>query len=67
MVEAKFLRCRDVMLRYGLARSTIYDLVRRKEMPAPVKLGARASAWSVAELELWERSRQAKYTAKGVS
>jgi prophage regulatory protein len=41
----RLLRLNEVMLRLGLGRSSIYELVRRGELCSPVKLGARASAW----------------------
>lgn len=39
-------------------RSTIYDLVRKGEMPAPVRLSERVSAWRTADLIEWLESKQ---------
>ncbi len=41
-----------------LGRSTIYDLVRKGEMPAPVRLSERVSAWRTADLIEWLESKQ---------
>ncbi|TCB48526.1 AlpA family phage regulatory protein [Acinetobacter sp. ANC 4779] len=41
-----------------LGRSTIYDLVRKGDMPAPVKLSKRVSAWRTADLIEWLDSKQ---------
>jgi prophage regulatory protein len=54
------LRLRAVEARTGLARSTIYERIRRNEFPAQVKLGARASGWIEAEVNAWVDSRIAE-------
>lgn len=38
-------------------RSTIYDLVRKGDMPAPIKLSERVSAWRSADLIEWLESK----------
>lgn len=55
----KYLRRQAVSERYGLPRSTLYELISKGLFPKPVRLGARAVAWSVEELEAWERARMA--------
>ncbi len=39
-------------------RSTIYDLVRKGDMPAPVRLSERVSAWRTSDLIEWLESKQ---------
>lgn len=39
-------------------RSTIYDLVRKGDMPAPVRLSERVSAWRSTDLIEWLESKQ---------
>ena len=43
----------------GLGRSALYDAVKRKEFPAPVKLtsSGRAVAWRVSDLQNWAAAR----------
>lgn len=41
-----------------LGRSTIYDLVRKGEMPPPVRLSERVSAWRTTDLIEWLESKQ---------
>jgi len=53
-----YLRRPAVSERYGLPASTLYDWIAKGQFPRPVRLGARAVAWSVAELEVWERGRR---------
>ena len=54
---SKFLRLTEVTARVGLAESTLYAKVARKEFPAPVKIGPRASAWLEEEVEKWMADR----------
>jgi len=54
---SKFLRERDVLERTRLARSTMRCYVQRGTFPAPIKIGARASAWIESEIEGWMRAR----------
>lgn len=41
-----------------LGRSTIYDLVRKGDMPSPIRLSERVSAWRTADLIKWLESKQ---------
>jgi len=52
-----YLRRAAVCERYGVPISTLYDWISKGLFPRQVRLGARAVAWSVAELEAWERTR----------
>ena len=59
---ATLLRMRQVRLRTGLSRSTIYLKIKTGEFPAQVSLGPRAVGWLEAEVDRWiasciERSR----------
>jgi len=53
-----FLTVSEVATRYKMSASTIYRMLRRREIPA-FKMG---SDWrfSVEELEKWEQSRTAR-------
>lgn len=41
----------------GLARSTIYEFIKRGSFPAPVRIGKRAVGWRYREIESWLESR----------
>ena len=56
----EFLDFYEVSRRVGLARTTIYGLIRRGSFPAPAKLGTRASRWSAGEIAAWMRERLAE-------
>lgn len=56
--RTSLLRRRCVEAQTGLARSTLYKLIRNGNFPAPVKLtGSRAVAWSSDAVNAWVASR----------
>ena len=52
-----FLRLPDVKAVTGLSKTSIYDLIREKSFPAPVRLGPRAVAWVKSEIKQWAAER----------
>lgn len=50
-------RRRQVEHLVQLSRSTIYAAVKAGTFPAPVRIGARAVAWRVSEVEQWLEAR----------
>ena len=54
----RYLRRKAVCARYNFANSTLYVWIKQGLFPAPVKLGPRMVAWSIEELEEWERTRK---------
>jgi len=58
------LRLPEVKAHTGLSRSELYRRIAKGAFPAPVKIGARASAWSSAEIERWKAERIAERDAK---
>jgi prophage regulatory protein len=57
MVE-EILRKRRVLSVIGMGNTWLNDSVKRKEFPAPVKLGARAIGWRRSDVEAWLADRQ---------
>jgi len=43
-------RINDIMLLFGIGRSTVYDLVKKKVLPQPIKLGG-TSIWLRSEID----------------
>ncbi len=58
------LRLPQVRSHTGLSRSELYRRIAEGAFPAPVKIGARASAWSSFEVEHWIAERIAERDAK---
>jgi prophage regulatory protein len=55
--EKALARRRQVEQLVQLSRSTIYAAVKAGTFPAPVRIGARAVAWRVSEVEQWLEAR----------
>ena len=56
--QVSLLRLCDVQARCGLARSTIYRLMRDELFPKPIKVGFRAVRWREREITEWVESRR---------
>lgn len=61
------LRLPQVKARTGLSRSELYRRIAIGTFPAPIKIGARASAWSSTEIECWITERIAQRDAKSAT
>jgi len=65
--EHRLIRIHAVMKLTGLARSTIYHLMKDNEFPKPIKIGDRAVAWLLEEIEAWiDHKIKAANSFKGV-
>jgi len=53
----KFLKMDDVVRKTSLSRSSIYELMDKKEFPAPVRIRSRKRAWLLSEVTLWMEAR----------
>ena len=58
LMRTEFIRRPEVDDLVKLSRSTIYLMIKRGEFPAPVRLGRRAVAWRVSDIENWIASRE---------
>lgn len=60
--EPSILRRKQVEIRTGLARSTIYQYMRDGAFPKPIRLGPRAVGWIESDVSAWigERIQSAK-------
>ncbi|GEC97740.1 hypothetical protein ZRA01_38130 [Zoogloea ramigera] len=47
------LPIRSVQAQTNLGRTKIYDLIRKGDFPAPIKLGARTARWPAAAIDAW--------------
>lgn len=53
----RIIRRREVEVRTGLSRSTLYAMMAEGEFPKPIKLGKRAVGWREADIAAWLESR----------
>jgi len=55
--EARILRIKKVKERTGLSRSTIYSLIKERNFPPPIPIGARAVGWLSSDVDAWIEAR----------
>lgn len=53
----RLIRLKEVMQTTGLARSTIYKVMKEGSFPSSVPLGARSVAWLDGEVQNWVKAR----------
>ena len=58
-VTPELYRSRDVCATLGIARSTLYELIKTDGFPQPVRVSKRAVRWRRIDVEEWARSRPA--------
>lgn len=51
--DLAILRLPEVMRLVGLAKSTIYQMIKDERFPRPVSLGPRAVGWPVCDIHAW--------------
>lgn len=49
----KLLKLKDVIAITSLSKASVYRQVNAGTFPAPIRIGPRAIAWVVAEIDLW--------------
>ena len=54
--QPKFLRKPEVLRRVPFSGPTLQRKVKEGTFPAPVRIGARAVAWLIADIEAWENA-----------
>lgn len=55
--EVIFLRLPKVKALTGLSKSSLYELIRDNNFPAPIHLGPRTVAWVSSEVRQWAAER----------
>ena len=53
MPLAMYLRLPELTQRLGIARSTVYKLIKNDGFPKPVKITRRTSVWSEDEVQAY--------------
>jgi prophage regulatory protein len=55
----QLIRRPETQSRTGLTTSRLYELMAKGEFPRPVRIGTRAVAWNVEEVDRWIADRLA--------
>lgn len=52
----RFIRLPVVLRRYGISKTTIYDLIAKSKFPKPIHVG-RSALWSVQEFDRFDQAK----------
>ena len=47
------LKLKDVIVKTGLGKTSLYALLKKSQFPKPLSLGLRAVGWLESEIEAW--------------
>ena len=56
-MEERFVRFKELRLRVGLSRSTIWRLVQTDQFPRPRRIAKSATGWLASEVDSWIQER----------
>ena len=59
MADKVWLTDREIAVRLGIARPTVWGWVKKGRFPAPYKISENTSRWKLSEVEAWEQARTA--------
>ena len=62
--QVKVIRIPAVIDMVGLCKASIYNMIKRGDFPAPIKLGPKASGWMVSEVQGWIADRASARVCK---
>ena len=57
-MRTELIRRPEVERRVQLSRSSIYSMLAEGAFPSPIRIGRRAVAWRVKDIEDWIRCRE---------
>lgn len=61
-MTTKLIRLEEVSNLTGLKKSALYRRISENTFPSPIKLGGKASRWSLAEIQAWiEKAVEARH------
>lgn len=58
MLEDRYIRIKELAIMLGIAKSTIYRLVKENKFPKQIKLTERTSVWRLSEVNQWIKQRE---------
>lgn len=64
VTENRILRRAEVERRTGFKRAHLYDLIKKRKFPRPLRLGKRAVGWKADEVNHWIATRRKRRMCK---
>ena len=67
--DLRYMRLEDVVHTTGVGKSTLFNLIKRGEFPAPIRVLPNTSRWLSDEVQEWikQTSRRARFVGLGKS
>ena len=53
MIQDRYVRIKELSMMLGIARSSIYRLMKEDKFPKQIKLTERTSVWRLSVIEQW--------------
>ena len=63
MTQNNILRIKQVLLKSGLSRTVMYDLIQQGSFPKQIKLAERSCGWLESEINEWINKRASERDA----
>lgn len=61
-MTTKLISLKEVSSLVGLKKSALYRRISENTFPSPIKLGGKASRWSLVEIQAWiEKAVEVRY------
>lgn len=54
--EIRFIRLKEVLAICGMSRTSVYEAIKERKFPAPIRLYGRSTAWIKSEVQQWAQN-----------
>jgi prophage regulatory protein len=58
MIQDRYIRIKELSMMLGIARSSIYRLMKEDKFPKQIKLTERTSVWRLSVIEQWVTDKE---------
>lgn len=65
LANLRYVRERDILKALPMGKTTLWELVGKKDFPQPIKLSKGITVWNEAEVLSWIESRSSDGTSDG--
>ena len=62
----RIIRREEVTRLTGIARATLYKLIKEGRFPSPLRLGERSVGWRLADIDAWLAAPERRWDPKEV-
>lgn len=58
MIEDRYIRIKELAVMLGIAKSTIYRLIKENKFPKQIRLTERTSVWRLSVINKWVEEKE---------